>query len=146
MKKSCKRKVRDPFACINSRMGLVKSQAVDIGVAYHSALAALSTPHANEQAWSTLACALNVGLLLAERGIVPEALPMIKLAQEGLMAIKHRADNTCEWGLNIAHHRKQAIYAAINFHDEQCATATKVQLSQALRDVHSRVISEDVFV
>jgi len=146
MRKSCKRKIRDPYASINARMGLVKSQATDLGLAYHSALNGLLSGHGNEQMWSTVTCAANVGLLLSEAGIVPEALPIIKLAQEALIAIKRQADASGEWRVNIAHHLKAALLSAINYHDEQNAKATKAQLMKALSEVRKRIENGDVML
>ena len=146
MRKQCKRIKRDPYLCISKRMGLVKSQAVDLGCAYFTALDALMGDRGTEQQWATLACAINVALLLAERGINAEALQIIKLAQEGLMAIRRHAQAHGVWSANIAHHLKQAILAAVNAHDLQCGIATKAQLSEALREVHRRVEQGEVLV
>lgn len=145
MKKHTRRTVRDPMAWINKRMPLASDQTRDIGLAYHVALDAMMSSHANESAWSTLACSLNVALLLAEQGIYPEAEAVIKLAQEAMIQVRRHAQATGEWRINLAHHHKQALLAAINAHDEQCGSCTKGQIAEALREVHRRIEIGEVF-
>ena len=145
MRKHTHRTIRDPMGCINKRMKLPADQSRDLGIAYHVALDALMSEHANESAWSTLACSINVALLLAEQNIYAEAEPIIKVAQEALMRIKARAEATNDWRMNLAYHHKQAILAAFNAHDLQCSMCTKAQLSDALREVHRRVSIGEVF-
>ena len=145
MRKHCTRTMRDPMSWINKRMPLAIDQTRDIGLAYHVALDALMSEHANESAWSTLACSINVALLLAEQGIHAEAEPIIKLAQQALMQVRKHALAGGEWRINLTHHLKQAIMAAINAHDEQCAECTKQQIADALREVHRRIEIGEVF-
>ena len=145
MRKHTTRTIRDPMAWINKRMPLADDQTRDIGLAYHVALDAMLTKHANESAWSTLACSINVALLLAEQGIHAEAAPMIKLAQQALMTIRKHALKSGNWCMNLAHHHKQAIFAAVNVHDLQCAQCTKAQVADALREVHRRIEIGEVF-
>ena len=145
MKKQCKRKVRDPMAWINKRMPLADDQTRDIGLAYHVALDALLGDLASESAWSILACSINTALLLAEKGIQADALPIILIAQEALLIIRKRAVKTGDWCINLAHHHKTAIFAAVNAHDQQCAQCTKAQIGDALREVRRRVDIGEVF-
>jgi hypothetical protein len=97
-----------------------------------------------EQTWSTLACALNVALLLAERGIYPEAEPMIKLAMDALMLVQKHAHVSGELALNLAHHHKQSILSAINMHDQQCAQCTKGQIAEVLQEIHRRITTGEI--
>ena len=146
MRKRTPRTVRDPMEWINKRMPLDGDQIRDIGLAYHVALDAMMSDHANESAWSTLACSINVALLLTEQGIHADAQPIIKLAQEALVTIRRHALKSGVWKINLSHHLKIAIMAAINAHDEQCALCTKAQIAEALHEVHRRVEVGEVMV
>jgi hypothetical protein len=139
MKKHCKRTVRDPMAWINKRMPLSNDQTTDLGLAYHVAMDAMLTEHASESAWSILACTINTALLLAERGVQAEAEPIIKLAHEALMLIRRRAKQSGNWCINLAHHHKQALFAALAYHDAQCSECTKGAIADALREIHRRI-------
>ena len=101
--------------------------------------------HASESAWSVLACSLNIALLLAEQGINADAEPIIKLAQEALMQVRRHALAGNGWRINLSHHLKQAIMAAVCAHDEQCSQCTKGQISEALHEVHRRIEIGEVF-
>ena len=127
------------MAWVKNRTLLAADQTRDIGLAYRLALQSLLSDRGSEQDWSTLACALNVALLLAEDGICAEAEPIIKLAQEAAMNVRRQALANGEWRINLPYHQKQSIFAAINAHDEQCATCTKGQVMQALNEVLRRV-------
>ena len=144
MRKRTPRTIRDPMDWIHKRMPLPADQTRDIGLAYHVALEAMMTEHANESAWSTLACSINIALMLAEQGIHAEAQPIIRLAQEALIKIREHALKSGNWCINLAHHHKQAIYAAVNVHDLQCALCTKAQIGDALRLVHKRIEQGEV--
>lgn len=117
MRKRTPRTHRDPMEWINRRMPLAADQTRDIGLAYHIA----STP------------------------CFAEAEPIIKLAQTALVHIRKRAVASGEWRINVAHHFKTAIFAALNAHDLQCAECTKAQIAEALREVHRRVEVGEVF-
>lgn len=142
-RKATKRRHYDPMGYINKRLPLSTDQQTDLGIAYHASLQGLLTGHGTEQAWSTVACALNVSLLLAECGICAPAIQTIKLAQEALMRSHERAQRTSKWALDGDGIR--VIQAALNIHDEQNSRATKGQITEAMREVHRRVEQGEVF-
>ena len=146
MRKHTNRKIRDPWDSINKRTTLVKSQSTDLGIAIFAALDAIVSGRGNELQWSTLASAVNVSLLLAERGICSESLSIIKLAQDGLIMIKRRYELHGDWRMNISHHIRQSIIAAIKIYDEQCRIATRAELSNALREIYRRVQEGEILV
>lgn len=137
MRKSTARRHYDPMAYINKRLPLADNQTRDLGIAYHASLQALLTGHGTEQAWSTLACALNVALLLAECGICGSAIQTIQLAQDALIRSRERACRTGKWALDGEGIR--LTQAALNIHDEQISRATKGQITEAINEVHRRV-------
>lgn len=143
MRKASPRRRIDPMSWIAKRTPLRADQQIDLGIAYHASLQALLTGHGTEQAWSTLVCALNVALLLAESGVCAPAIQTIQLAQEALLRARDRAARTNTWALDGDGIR--VLQAALNLHDEQTSRATRGQIAAALREVHRRVSAGEVF-
>ena len=137
MKKRTRRIPLNPMACITRRMPLADDQTRDIGIAYRISLQTMLQGHGTEQSWSTLACAINMALLLSEAGIYPAAIPTIKLAQEALLRVRDRAGRSGKWAFDGEGIR--IILAAVNLHDEQISRATRSQVVTALAEVHRRV-------
>lgn len=144
MKKRTQRTIRDPMACVTRRMPLADDQTRDLGLAYHLALQALLNGNGTEQTWSTLACSINIALLLAENGIEASAIPAIKLAQEALLRVRDRAQRTGKWAFDGDGIR--VTLAAVNIHDEQISLATRKQVTDALNEVHRRIDDGEVFI
>lgn len=142
MKKRTVRQVRDPMACITKRMPLADDQTRDLGIAYHVSLQAMLSGRGSEQAWSTVACTLNIAMLLAEDGVEAAALPTILIAQEALLRVRERAQRTSKWAFDGDGIR--VILAAINIHDEQISRATRGQITAALEELHRRVMIGEV--
>ena len=132
----------DPIARLLRNTTLAADQQRDIGIAYHASLSAMANGHGTEQAWCTLACAVNLTLILSENGYCAGAIPTIKLAQDGLMRARLRAANLGKWGLDGD--ALQALRSAVLIHDEQISLATRLQVSEALREVHKRVEEDQV--
>jgi hypothetical protein len=137
MRKYSPRKFYDPRACITRRLPLDAEQARDLGIAYHASLQAILNGKGTEQAWGTLACALNIALILCEQGIGEDHTPTIKQAQASLMNCRERAQRANKWGFNGDEAR--AIMRAFAIHDEQIALANKGQIVAALKEVHRRI-------
>jgi hypothetical protein len=117
------------------------TQVRDLIMAYGLALRALESGHGTEQAWSTCACSLNVALVLADQGVIPEALSAIKAAMDALMVIHGIAKNTGEWA---AGRHSFVLNCAMGLHDQQIEAASKGQLIYALEQVYARVMSGEV--
>ena len=137
MRKSSKRKVRDPMAYIHAHTTLAQDQQRDIGIAYHSSLHAMLRGHGTEQTWSTVSCALNIALMLAEQGILPEALDTIKQAQNALVRSRARASKFGTWAFDGEGIRD--VLAAANYYDEQLEISKRSQVIQAIKEVHRRI-------
>lgn len=142
MRKRATRQQRDPMACITRRMPLADDQQRDLGIAYHASLDALMRGHGTEQAWATLACAYNIALLLAEQGIMPFTLPVIKLAQQALLRTRERGQRTGKWGFDGDGLR--LVMAVSVIHDEQISLATRSQIVAAIKAVRQRVEEGEV--
>lgn len=118
-----------------------EDQVGSLAIAYGMSLRALESGHGTEQAWATCACAINIALILAEQGVVPQALSAIKAALDSLIIIRDIARNTGEW--SVGSHRF-VLNCAFGLHDEQIEVASKGQLIFALEQVHARVSAGDV--
>lgn len=138
MRKSCNRQVRDPFAWITKRTPLADDQMRDLGIAYHISLQAILRGSGTEQAWSTLACALNIALILCEQDVGAGYLPTIKIAQEALLSSRERAQKFKRWAFNGDEAR--VVMRAFAIHDEQIVIATRGQIVFALEEVSRRVM------
>ena len=120
---------------------LEQDQTRDLALAYRMALTGMLTGHGNEQLWSTLACSINIALLLAEAGVHPhhtqaQAIQIIKDAQEGLMRAHHRGTQHQQWNLG---RDTFVIECAYRLHDAQIAAASKGKIVCAMEEVHRRV-------
>ena len=128
---------------LNRGTQLAADQQRDLGIAYHASLAAMLRGRGTEQAWSTLACALNISMLLCEAGISAPALQTIKLAQDALLRSRERAQRTDKWALDGE--GIHILRVALLIHDEQMSYATRDQIIRAIAEVHKRVAQGEVF-
>jgi hypothetical protein len=114
---------------------LTDDQQRDLGLAYHIAFENL-LKRGCEEDWYVLAGSLNVALVLAEKGYGEEFIPEIKAAMEALMSTKYRADRTGKWAFDGA--GIQAMRAALEIHDQQCALATRAEIKVVLQAIVKR--------
>lgn len=142
MRKHTHRTVRDPMAWITKSIPLASDQQRDIGIAYHASLQAILRGHGNEQAWSTLACSLNIAMTLCEKGFCAGSLEMIKHAQTSMMTCKARAERFDKYAFTGDEARM--VMAACTIHDEQISRATRAQITAALKEVHRRIENGDI--
>lgn len=119
-----------------SQAPLEEAQLRDLGLAYLGALRGMTTGHGNETLWSTLACSINVAMILAEIGVRPEGLQVILDGQDALIRVKEFAKKTGRWELGG---NTFAIECAFKFHHQQIKEASKSQIITALEEVHRRV-------
>lgn len=119
-----------------SRAQLDNDQLRDLGLAYFSALHGMKSGHGSEQLWSTLACSINVAMVLAELGVMPQGLRVIELGQDALIRVRAHAQQTGIWALGI---HAFAIDCAFKLHHQQIKEAGKAQVIAALEEVHRRV-------
>ena len=137
MRKYSPRKFRDPMDCITKRMPLSADQSRDLGISYHASLQTLLSGKGTEQAWNTIACALNIALLLCEQGIGEAFTSTIKHAQTALLNSRDRAIKFNTWSFNGDEAR--TIMRAFAIHDEQIATANRSQIVIAIKELHRRI-------
>lgn len=137
MKKTCKRTVRDPRGWIDRRQPISSRQQDDLSIAYRMSLQSMLRGHGTEQTWSTLACALNVALLLAEEGICGSGLETIIQAQNALIRTRELSKKRGKWAFDGE--AMTVVLAATNLHDEQLERATRAQIVCALKEVYRRI-------
>jgi hypothetical protein len=91
----------------------------------------------NEESWHALACALNIALILSERGFGADYEEDIKLGQEALMRALGRHRLTGSWALDGA--GIVTVRRAIEVHDQQMCIADRAEIRKAINEVHRRV-------
>jgi len=141
MRKSCKRVVRNPN-WVEQRTVLADDQVRDLGLAYRMALEAMLKGHGSVGSWSTLACSLNTGVMLAELSVVSEAMDTLKAAQDALLSCRNAVATRGKYAFNGD--ESVAIKAAFLLHDKQVETATKRQITLSINEVYRRIESGEV--
>ncbi|SDV49215.1 hypothetical protein [Chitinasiproducens palmae] len=121
---------------------LSNGQVIDIGIGCRLALDTMR--HGGDEAsWYTLAAALNMSLILCERGIGEDYLPTIIAGQEALMRIKARANTCGSWAMDGA--GRQVIETAIAVHEGHIEGCTHGEVRGAIGEVERRMTAGDVF-
>lgn len=122
---------------------LRSDQTTDIGLAYWLSLQNLLSGDANEEAWSCVVCALNIGMALAENGIGADAEPWLVKALEGAFRAKIRSARTGNFRLDGE--AITAITDALHAHDEQMKLATRAEVTEAMNLVRRRIDEGHVY-
>lgn len=131
---------RDPSAwahAINMQHQLTDYQLTDLGMAIHTSIERMRTGHGIELDWHTLAAAVNVSLVLCERGIGPEYLDDIKTAQDALIEILERHRKTGRWVFHGVGY--VALTRAVEIHEAQLGAITRDSARAAMLEVRRRV-------
>jgi hypothetical protein len=111
-------------------------QLTDLGLAYRLALDAMCNGGASEENWETVACSLNIGLVLTERGFGKEHEPLFVTALAGAFRSKLRADSGKGWAFDGP--ALTAIKSAFEVHDQQIEMATVLEMRDAVTEVRRR--------
>ena len=130
----------DPLAqlrAVSRGMKLDGSQQVELGVAYWMAFSNLVAGDGTQEAWNTVACAVNISVLLTELGICADEINSLHEAQRALLRARERGAKTGRFrldgdGLNFVRH-------AMHVHDVQVAAATQGQIKQVLATLKDRI-------
>ncbi|MEX3924379.1 hypothetical protein AB4Y36_10160 [Paraburkholderia sp. BR10936] len=128
---------------IFSKQGMDDTQRNTLGIAYHVALSQIERGHGDETHFSTLACAMNIGIVLAESGAGAESIDAFKGAIQALVRMRDRADKTGRWGLDgdgIVDLR-----LAVSLHDSQLEICSRRMVMAARDEVHRRIEAGTVF-
>lgn len=122
---------------------LKDDQLTDIGVAYWLSFENLRTGDANEESWSCIACALNVALVLCEKGIGAEYEQQLVTALDGTFRAKIRSAKTGNFRLDGEALRD--IETALQIHDQQMAIAKRWEVTTAMQTIYARLKSGNVY-
>lgn len=122
---------------------LKDDQLTDLGVAYWLSFENLRTGDANEESWSCVACALNVGLVLCEKGIGAEYEQALVTALDGAFRAKIRSAKTGNFRLDGEALRD--IETALVIHDQQMAIAKRWEVTDAMNTIYKRLKDGNVY-
>lgn len=128
-----------------SEDSLQRSEAMDLAIAYHGAMRALSTGQATDDDIEMLALACNVALLLCEAGIGADCIGTVRLAQDAVVRIKARRDRTGPRYVHSAMEMQQ-LNALLVLHDAQLEApdCTEGLMVQVLDEIKRRIAAGDV--
>jgi hypothetical protein len=115
----------------------------DLGIAYWAAFHQMVHGKSREEDWSVIVVALNIALILSERGIGPEWEAHIVKALDGAFVSYQRAQNLHAWRFDGP--ALSNVREALEIHDEQVAVATKEDLRLALIEVNNRIAAGNVY-
>ncbi|MDR5736152.1 hypothetical protein QCE47_27960 [Caballeronia sp. LZ025] len=113
------------------------TQTTDLGIAYHVALDEMLKGRGTEEHWSTVTCALNITLVLTERGFGAGLMDVVKSALQGAVRARDRARTFGKWGFDGD--AMNYIRMSLELHDEQMRVVTKRVVLDALAEVHRRI-------
>lgn len=122
---------------------LIGEDVTDISVAAWLAFDQMTAGQSNENCWGTIVFSINVALMLAEQGFGEEYSPYLVKALDGLFRAQLRAQRTKAWRFD-----GEAIIAvreALEIHGEQIKVATKENVRQAIAEVKSRILADNVY-
>jgi hypothetical protein len=122
---------------------LTTDQTTDLGVAYWLSFENLRAGDANEESWSCVACALNVALVLCEKGIGAEYEQQLVTALDGCFRAKIRSAKTGNFRLDGDALRD--IETALQIHDEQMAIAKRWEVTAAMNTIYKRLAEGNVY-
>jgi hypothetical protein len=122
---------------------LKPDQVTDLGVAYWLSFENLRTGDANEESWSCVACALNVALVLCEKGIGAEYERQLVTALDGCFRAKIRSAKTGNFRLDGEALRD--IETALQIHDQQMAIAKRWEVTAAMQTIYKRLKDGNVY-
>lgn len=122
---------------IGMQQQLTDDQRTDLGMAVHTCIERMRTGNGIELDWHTLAAAVNVSLVLCERGIGADYLDDIKAAQDALIEILERHRRTGKWAFHGAGY--VALARAVEIHEAQLAAITRDSARAAMLEVRKRV-------
>lgn len=122
---------------------LKADQVTDLGVAYWLSLENLRAGDANEESWSCLACALNVALVLCEKGIGAEHEQLLVSALDGCFRAKTRSNKSGNFRLDGDALRD--IETALHVHDQQMQIAKRWEVTEAMQTIYKRLKDGNVY-
>lgn len=130
---------RDPGAwlqAIGMQQPLTQEQQDDLGLAVHLAIERLRIGSPVEGDWHTLAAAVNVSMVLCEKGVGPEYLPDIITAQDALLRVWKRYERTGRWAFDGPAYK--VLTRAVEIHEAHAGAITRDGARAAMLEVRAR--------
>lgn len=122
---------------------LSRPEQADLSVVYWAALDEMTQGRGDETHFDSLAGAVNLALVLAERaGNNAEALARIQEAQNALMRAQSRKETLGRFGFDGPGYT--AMQTALDLHDQQLALCTGKQMIDAMNEAIRRMRAGDV--
>lgn len=131
------------FAVLGKHQPMQGDQTTDLGIAYHVALDEMCKGRGTEEHWSTVACSLNIALVLTERGYGASFMPVVNAALAGVVRARDCARQSGAWEFDGD--ALNSIRRAFELHDEQMRIAPKSVVKEALIQVHRRIDAGHAF-
>ena len=136
----------DPHAGLHAlamNRPLDASQKTDESIGLRVSLEALRTGSAGESAFHAIVAAVNVSMVLCERGHGVHYMPDILQAQTSLLRVWQRAQKSGRWLFDGP--GWQHVNHAIDIHEAQLADISRRDASEAWREVVLRIKRGHVF-
>lgn len=129
--------------CRSSKTPLPSENQTNVVIAYHTAIDAMTGGYAEKSHFDTLVYAMDIGVILAERGIGEEYAESIMPAMNGLIRAKGRYLKTGKFGLDGE--AVTALKAVADLHEAQLQVATRGQLEAAINEMHARIAQGNTY-
>jgi len=123
-------------------MPLPAERQANVVISCHTSIDALCGGYADVVHADTIIYALNIGRLLAMRGMGGEFIEQISEAQEAMIRCHERHKKTGKYALDGP--GLVAIRAVADLHEAQIALATQAELQAAIEEMHRRLKLEPV--
>lgn len=133
------------YAAREDAVPLCDDQVTDVGVSNWSSLENLRTGDADEESWSCVVCALNIGLVLCEMKIANEDYEELFVAAlDGAFRAKILSWRT-GGNFRLDGDAMRDIEAALSAHDAQMLFFTRAEVTQAISEMHGRMARGNVY-
>ncbi len=116
---------------------LPAERQANVVISYHTSIDALCGGYADVVHADTIIYALNIGRLLAMRGLGEEYIDRISEAQTAMIRVHERHKKTGKYALDGP--GLVAIRAVADLHEAQMAIATQAELQAAIAEMHRRL-------
>lgn len=136
---------RDPRAwlqAIGMQQPLTQEQQDDLGLAVHLAIERLRVGAPIDGDWHTLAAAVNVSMVLCEKGVGREHLDDVLAAQDALLRIFDRHAKIGRWAFDGQAYTE--LTRAVAIHEAHAAAITRDGARAAMLEVRRRAARGEV--
>lgn len=147
MSKRAKQKRQSPYrrrdinplgglSIIASRQMLHNDQTTELTLPHWLAFENMIMHESTLFHFETVTSSINIGIVLAEMGIRPDALDIFKRALDASFSAKVRGQESNIWRYNGQD--IDVIRTALTIHDDQCSSCTQGQFRHAVNTVQQR--------